>query len=153
MTTTTEASTEATVHDTLAENLRRAAEIMQAHPDLPIPYITSTYRGGVELAWYLTVHVEDHAKQKRLAQTILRTLGGKWDKSVSGPGDMNFKQGSILDPIRFIVQVSREAVCQRIVTGTTEVTIPAVEAEPERTEIRETVEWVCEPVLAEAVSA
>jgi hypothetical protein len=148
VTTTTEATT---VHDTLAANLRTAAEIMQAHPDLPIPYITTTHRGGVEFAWYLTITAEDFAEQKRLARLILRTIGGKWDKK---PGsEMNFKQGSILDdPISYIVQVSREAVCRRVVTGTEEVTIPAVEAEPERVETVETVEWICEPVLAEAVA-
>lgn len=149
MTTTTEASTEAqTVHDTLAENLRRAAATLTVHPDLPIPYITTTYGGNVELAWFLPITTQDYAEQKRLARLILRTLGGKWDK-VAG-SEMNFTQGTYGDPIRYIVQVSREAVCQRVVTGTTEVTIPAVEAQPERTETRETVEWICEPVLAEA---
>lgn len=149
MSTTTDTST-----GVMAENLRIVATLLDAHPDLPAPYITTTYSGAVQVHWYLTITTENHAQQKRLAQLILRTIGGKWAKDAGS--EMNFKQGRIFDPISYIVQVSREAVCRRVVTGTETVTIPAVEAQeaqPERTVEREVVEWICEPVLAEAVSA
>lgn len=150
MSTTTDTSTKT---DRLVENLRAITETVRAHPDLPLPYITSsTTDGGVHAQWFLHLHYTDYAEQKRVAQQVIRGLGGKWDKDHSDT-EMTFTQGDILDPIRYTVQVTREAVCRRVVTGTEQVTVPAVQAQPERVETRETVEWVCEPVLAEAMSA
>lgn len=132
----------------LSETLRVVAALIEEHPDLPEPYVTSSSDGGAYLAWYLHINgrAEDEADQKAKAQQIIRTLGGKWEKDFSGD-QADFRQER--DGLRFTVSVDRPAVCVRRVVGTETVTLPAVEAAPERTVEREIVEWDCEPVLAE----
>ncbi|HEY8664437.1 MAG TPA: hypothetical protein VIL68_12555, partial [Propionibacteriaceae bacterium] len=54
--------------------------------------------------------------------------------------------------VSFHVVVHRAAVCERVVTGTHEVTMTATAArpaEPERVETVEDVTWVCSSLLAE----
>lgn len=140
------------VSPSLAEVLRQAADLLVAHPDLPPPYITTSSHGGAsaDLAWILMLHADRGlVEQKAVALQIIRTVGGKWEKLTYGD---DFTFGQQRGPLRLEVVVKREAVCERVVTGTETVTIPAVAANPERTEEREVVEWRCEPVLAEAVS-
>ena len=86
-----------------------------------------------------------------MVAAIRRAVGGKWDKreaqGVSWPEMVFEREG-------YSITVKREAVCTRRVVGTETVTLPAVEAQPERTVEREIVEWDCEPVLAvDAVTA
>lgn len=133
------------------EGLRAAADFIDAHPDLPKPYITAfTSKEHVELNYYLHINgFGDLAEQKATAVAIVRAVGGTWEKEAWGD---DFRFAADLGPLRFDVRVKREAVCERIVTGTETITLPAVEAQPERTEEREVVEWRCEPLLAEATA-
>jgi hypothetical protein len=143
-----------TITRTLSDVLRSAADLIGAHPELPAPYITtSSYddRHGADLNWYLMHDSSDLGEQKAAAQKIIRAIGGHWDKVPDTYSDFTFIQER--DGLRLFMQVTREAVCERVVTGTETVTIPAKAAVPERTETREVVEWRCEPLLAEAVSA
>ena len=52
--------------------------------------------------------------------------------------------------LKLTIAVKRDAVCTRRVVGTETVTLPAVEAQAERTEEREVIEWDCEPLLSKA---
>lgn len=137
----------------IAAALRQAADLLDQHPDIgPGVYITagdryaSTGEGYAELNWYLHIDHKDTGEQKAKAAQIVRALGGKWDKVDHG-GDMTFRQQR--GPVRLDVQVKREAVCERVVVGTETRTVPAVEAQPERTETVEKVEWRCQPLLAD----
>ena len=132
--------------------LREAADLLDQHPDLPQPYITSSSDGSVRLNWYLNIHVDDLADQKALAAAIVKAVGGAWTKDANDydGGRFSFTQARGL--LWFNVQTQREAVCERVVTGTETVLVPAKPAEPERTIERETVEWRCEPLLAEVAS-
>ena len=94
--------------------------------------------GGISLYWFTETEYEDEAEQKQAVQGITRLLGGKWDKG--GHGD-TFRLQQDRDGIRLSVNTSREAVCERVVTGTRQVTVPAIEASPERVETVEDVEW------------
>lgn len=138
---------------TMSSTLRAVAEFIEAHPDIPVPYV-AVYDHRPDLAdvsWYL--HINDNAKdaadQKAKAAAILKAVGGKWDKNFTS--DARFTQSR--DGLNFDVVVAREAVCTPRVVATETVTIPAVEAKPERTEERPVIEWDCAPVLAEQVSA
>ena len=131
----------------LADTLRSAADVLEAHPELPVPYITTSSNGSADLSWYLMHDSRDLVEQKATAQQIIRSIGGKWDKVPDLYSDFTFIQHR--DGLRLFLQVQREAVCERVVTGTETVTIPAKAAEPERVEEREVVEWICEPLLAE----
>lgn len=139
---------------TMADALRIAADFLAEHPDLPLPYVTTTGDPAgcvVELNWFLTVGGADLAEQKSLAAQIVSTVDGTWTKIPDTYREFFFRQRR--EGLHLDVAVAREAVCERIVTGTELVTVPAVAAQPERTEEREVVEWRCEPLLAEAVSA
>lgn len=133
----------------IAPGLREAADLMDAHPDLVQPYLTTGVWGRVRLSWYLTIDTDDDAEQKVLAVEIVRAVGGKWDKGPDGEHFNLRREHGLLD---LHVQVRREAVCEKVVVGVETVTIPATEAadaQPERTEEREVVEWRCdEPLLA-----
>lgn len=138
------------IAETMAANLHAAADLIAQHPDIKPPYITtSTSTGRVDLDWYL--HHEEDGRTH--AAEIVRSIDGRWDRGeadFSGPlATWTQKR----DGLTLMVSVSREQVCERVVTGTETVTIPAVAAVPERTEIRETVEWRCESLLREDVSA
>ena len=129
-----------------AVNLRAAADLLEAHPELVQPYVTTNSNGTVNLNWYLTVGARDLASQKLEAARIVTALDGEWEKGGSEK-DFNFRQGR--GGLSLLVQVDRPAVCERIVTGTEAVTIPAKEAVPEQVIERELVEWRCQPLLLE----
>lgn len=122
--------------------LRQLADILEAHPDLPLPYGGTTTS---ELLWIANSR-QDH---KQVAATFARTIPGVVAKQ---------PRGTDLDLIGRIaglhVQliVDRDAVCERVVVGSETVTVPArpaTEATPEQTETREVVEWRCASILTE----
>lgn len=132
MTTTTEAST-------TGAQLLAAAEFLDAHPDLPRPFVTIYPSGTTNIAWYL-----DDDDQVDQARAIRRTIGGTWDKSTS---DTTLYLRQRRDGLDLTVSCDRDAACVRRVVGVEAVTIPAVEAQPEQTVVREIVEWDCGPIL------
>ena len=136
---------------TTALRLRDVADILAFLPDhIPHPYVTAG-SWGTEVSWYLAIDTNNEAKQKQLAAEIVRLHRGPWIKQERGE---SFAFENLNTPgVKLKVVVAREAVCERVVTGTERFTVPAMEAVPERTEIREIVEWRCEPLLAEGVDA
>lgn len=126
---------------TTAARLRAAAALIEQHPDIPAPMVTAYTSGAVELDWFVN-HGDD---QRVTMQAIRRALGGAWDKTTSAA---YFNLTTERDGLQLSILADREEVCTRRVVGTEVVTVPAVEAQPERTEVREVVEWDCEPVLA-----
>lgn len=139
---------------TTSDQLRALADLIDAHPDLPAPYITAySNGGGVHAKWYLHLHGLDLPGQKTTAAQIVRILGGQWDKAEDGD---RFNFASFRHGLSLEVVVNRAAVCERVVTGTHEVTVPATPAQPaqdalpERTEQVENVTWVCSSLLADA---
>lgn len=129
------------------EKLRTAVDLIAAHPDLPTPCVFA-YSGSdaVEVTWQLMNDLDAKDDQRGVAQQILRAIGGKWDKNPWG-NRFDFEQD--YHGVRLEIFTHRDQVCERVVIGTEQVTIPAIEAVPERVEERELVEWRCEPVLAE----
>lgn len=127
----------------LAASLRAAAEIFDAHPALAKPTSISCGYDYVEIVW--------HVWTADAMQTIRRTIGGTWEKSTLVDGAYYIVEQE-RPGVLFRVQAHREAVCERVVTGFETVTVPAVEAQPERVEQRDVVEWRCAPLLAEEVA-
>ena len=123
--------------------LRALADLLDANPDLPLPY---TGRGSA-LNW-----IEyDKASAARFAHLIPGTV------TKTARGDSIDLEGQIAG-LKVCFIASREAVCERIITGTHEITTPArpalnLPAEPEHTETVEDVQWVCSSLLAESVPA
>ena len=127
-----------------AAALHEAAEHLLAHPGLPAPYITSSGNGRGQVSYQLSITAKD--EQRDAARRIIRTIGGEW-KKWSGSQDFYFQATS--GRLDLLVQADREQVCVRRVVGTTQVTLPAVEARPERVETHDVVEWDCSPILAD----
>lgn len=137
---------------TLADKLRAAADLIEAHPGLPVPVVFAYSSGQVDVTWQL-MNGATKDTQRDAAQQILRAVGGKWQKK---PWDDRFDFEQDRDGLNLQIYTHRDQVCERRVVGTEAVTIPASEAipaQPERTEEREIVEWDCSPVLAEAAES
>jgi hypothetical protein len=120
--------------------LRALADLLDQHPDLPLP--------ESELSW--GVHGQDDPKAAiaRIARAVPVNCEKWYD-------DDYFRMRFSLHGFKLRVWATREQVCTKVVTGTQEVTkmVPAANTEyVEVTETVETVEWICEPLLAEVSS-
>ena len=123
--------------------LRQLAAILDAHPELPLP---SFGQGASNPA---LAYVDDWQQDAKQVLAAWARAAGHAEKAVDGDW---YKLDLTLAGFRLQVYSSRDAVCERVVTGTETVTIPAqpaVDAQPERVETREIVEWRCSPLLAD----
>lgn len=123
------------------------ALLLEQNPDLPIPFeLTDSH---------LNIHLMSAANPREQMAAIARMLPGPLEKDVWGHGenhyfDLKAKIGGTID---LHVGAYRDQVCERVVTGTREVTktVPdpaVVVPQVEVTETVEDVEWVCTPLLA-----
>lgn len=126
--------------------LRILADLLERHDDLPLPT-----HGDVSWLLFGTKGERDTAAQ------IVRRMPGIWTKVPYGDEGKETLFGFIAEQrgVSLKVVVYRDAVCERIVTGTERVTEtipdPAVQVPlVEVTREVETVEWRCSPLLAEA---
>lgn len=118
--------------------LRRAADLMEAHPGIPAPIVV----GDGLICWHLyRWDCPDGVPQ--MVAAIRRAVGGKWDRREAGSYDAEM----VFEREGYSITVKREAVCTRRVVGTETITEPAL---PERTETVEIVEWDCDPILERA---
>jgi hypothetical protein len=142
---------------TTSARLRILADLIEAHPDLPPPYISACSSGSsVDADWFLHTRGLELADQKATAARVVSILGGQWDKTEDGD---RFSFTQTRGGIIMRVWVARDAVCERVVTGSHEVTVPAtpaksaVPAQPAVTHQVEDVKWVCSSLLAGPVSS
>jgi len=122
------------------QGLRDLADILDNNPDLPLPY----HGKSVGLHW-----IEN---DKASAAVFARLIPGTVTKTARG--DALDLEGQIAG-LKVLFIASRDAVCERVVTGTHEVTVPAqpaVKATKATTRVVEDVEWVCGPLLSEVTS-
>lgn len=128
--------------------LRRLADVLEAHPDIPLPYHGSW--AGITIHY---LHDEDARANMAAAA---RAFGGTWDKTASeGERSEYFDLTTKLaGGLLLELTAYRSAVCERVVVGVETVTkqvpdpaAPLVEV----SEVVETVQWKCAPVL-EAVA-
>lgn len=137
-----------TKNSSISEALRQAADLLDQHPDFPQPYLVISYSGRLGVNWFLHIDTPaDLVAQKAVAGSIVKAIGGTWAKA-GRDWDDSFEFTHREGLLDMVVKVDRPAVCERIVVGTETRTVPAVEAQPERTETVEKVEWRCEPLLA-----
>lgn len=112
----------------LIDGLRQLATFLESRPDVPLPVVSQ-----------LNAFVD----KETLAQ-IARS--GKWEKHYIH--DWFALRRQFGPAVALDINVPRNEVCRKVVTGT--VTVPAVPAQPER--VVETIEWVCEESLLESKS-
>jgi hypothetical protein len=130
-----------TKRDKALAALRFTTELLEQHEDMPIPNVVPEY--GL-ISW--TLYPWEHEDLAAAAAGIRRTVGGEWDKTYTGD-KLVLRRNA--DDLELLITVDRDVVCTRRVVGTETVAVPAVEAQPERTEEREVVEWDCAPLLAD----
>lgn len=108
------------------QGLRELASFIEASAALPCPYGTS-----------FNAFVNNKADLADIARS-----GTRWDKGVSG--NYFFLRKEFAGGHTYEINVNREQVCRKVVTGT-----EIVPAQPEQ--VVETVEWICdEPLLVAA---
>ena len=134
------------------QGLRQLADILEAHPEVPLPY-----EGGRRTT-AITIHfLHDDDPRAELA-TAARAIPCTWQKETSEPDpdgkwaayfDLNGQLGGL----HLKLTAYRDAVCTRVVTGledreVQEIVTPAVT----RTIVKpvEVVEWDCGSLLAPA---
>lgn len=135
------------------DGLHQIAEFLAEHPEVPLPHLSSyvgdTY-GPVLTIWLLREARESMAD-------VARAMGKaeKWADDRTG----EFKIYRQFAGIKLIASAHRAEVCERVVTGTHEVTreVPdpeALAAVPTVTvtEVVEEVDWVCAPLLKPSTS-
>lgn len=130
--------------------LRQLAELLETHTDLEVPY--TGHHGAIN------VILSGDAEQREQIAAWTRAMRGTKTKDVSRDGSAFYLYGQV-GGLKICIIADREEVCQRVVTGTREVTeeIPdpeAVAALPIKTVTRteEIVEWVCSPVLDDSAA-
>ncbi|MEU0516613.1 hypothetical protein [Streptosporangium sp. NPDC006007] len=133
------------------KGLRALADILEAHPGLPLPYQgSSPHYARLTFSDFLI------SKDPRANMAAARrALGVPMEKGDHGE---YFDLTGTLHGLYFKLTAFRKDVCERVVTGTREVVIeepgPAsVAALPKvaRVQVVEDVEWRCHPLLASDV--
>ncbi len=94
---------------TFADKLRVAADLIDAHPELPQPLVFAYTSGHVDVTWQLMNIDEAKDNQRDVAQQIIRTLGGKWSKK---PWDDRFDFHQQRDGLTLGIFAHREQVCE-----------------------------------------
>lgn len=128
--------------------IRELADWLESHPEIPIPHSLS---GSSEYAYEL-IHAQHGEDQKTVVAAVARALPGKVDKRVLKANDELFSiTGRLPGGIYIKAIADRDEVCERVVTGTREVTEEVADpAAPKVTVTRtvEDVEWRCGSILS-----
>lgn len=135
------------------DGLRVFAAALEKHPEIPLP------NDGMTLPLIITFFADDDPRAAMAAAA--RALPCAWRKKVSGNGtaaSSYFDLEGDLAGLKLLLTAYRDDICERVVTGTREVTETVKDpgklaAVPEITVTRteETVEWRCGSVLAGAI--
>lgn len=131
--------------------LYELALLLEQNPKLPVPWELTGHS-------HLNIHLMSSPDPRGDLATIVKILPGPIEKRVwSAGGASYFDAVAKIGVIELQVGAYRDQVCERVVTGTREVTktipdptveVPVVEV----TETVEDVEWICGPLLAKAVT-
>jgi hypothetical protein len=135
------------------DGLHQIADFLAEHPEVPLPYLGGDLRAGVT-DHSLPIYLVTGSQRDDLA-AIARAMGSA--SKVVQPDSDRFYVLRKFGAITLTASADRAEVCDRVVTGTREVTreVPdpeALAAVPKVTvtETVEDVDWVCGPLLAKA---
>jgi hypothetical protein len=140
------------------EGLHQIADFLSEHPEVPLPHLGAYAEGSPLPA--LSIYVYGDNPRATMA-TIARAMtdsGASVQKRVKDSTG-SFQAWREFGGLVLVATASRGDVCERVVTGTREVTeeVPdpeAVAAVPKVTvtKVVEDVEWVCKPLLKPSTS-
>lgn len=127
--------------------LRKLADLLEQHPDLPVPY---------EVGNHMTFQLLEDGDESATKMARIRSLiGGEFRKNTYGGSGTYFELCGHLDGVPISIVTFRENVCERVVVGAREVTeevpdpelvagVPTITV----TKTVEDIEWRCAPVLS-----
>ncbi len=131
-----------------AAGLRQLADMIEQNPELATNFDYTLNYSGISLH----LRSNDRATEMANIARIARRYGAKTTKDI---GDDMYNLVCDFGGVKAKVLAYRNEVCERVVTGTHEVTeeVPdpvAVAALPKvkQTRVEEIVEWKCRPLLA-----
>lgn len=131
---------------TYTDGLRVLANLLENHPELPLPY------EGDGTAMTMMFWGPDAREELAAAARALPIRLTKNDPARSGYDETYFNLDGNLNGLRIQLTAHRTQVCERVVTGTRTVTeeVPDPDA-PKVTRIRveEIAEWRCRPLLTD----
>jgi hypothetical protein len=138
------------------KGLRAYADALEANPEaLPLPY----HGIATEIVMYFLDADDPRAEMAAAARALHCNFRKSVVESENDPGGTLRLSGK-LHGLGVELAAYRSAVCERVVTGTHEVTEKVQDPEAlaavpeiEVTRVVEDVEWICSPVLAPAVPA
>lgn len=137
------------------EGLHQIADFLTEHPEVPLPQISSSVSGSYlpTLAVFTQAQPQGEERDQRTMLADIARAMGNAQKSTSH----EFAVWRQFAGVVLAAYARRDEVCERVVTGTREVTreVPdpaALAAVPKVTvtETVEDVEYVCGPLLAKA---
>ena len=129
--------------DEYTKGLRQLADLLDANPDLSLP--TQGADDWSPIDFYFTYGEDD----KKALANFARIVPGTLNKDI---GETFYKITGNLVGLHIRALAYRNEVCERRVVGKTTKVIPAtpaIDAEPERIEFVDDVEWVCGSLLAD----
>ena len=140
-----------TDRETYIAAIRALADLLAGTPALPLP----THVASNEITWSFGSTTDDPAT--KVAETIRHIPGpfAKNDPTASGYDSTYYTLKGSLAGFPVEVWAYRDAVCEKVVTGTEQVTKLVPDPDAPKVEVVETVEtftWQCKPILAEATS-
>jgi hypothetical protein len=131
------------------KGLRALADVLEGHAEVPLPFT------GTASALCISFLCRDDARSAMAAAA--RAFPCSWDKRVWGDETAYFDMVGSLHGLQVKLNAFRDAVCERVVTGTHEVTevvkdpeALAAVPEVEVTRVVEDVEWICSPIMSAA---
>jgi len=126
------------------DGLRTLAAVLEANPDIPLPL------AGRVSSRMTMMFLSDATAREQMAAAA-RAFPCTWTKRVSGKNEEFFDLRGTVGALNVALTALRDAVCERVVVGTTEVTEDEVVTEAVTRPVTKTVdvvEWRCSPLLA-----
>lgn len=135
--------------------LREIADWLEAHPEVPLPYLGTTQGGRSESG--LHIYLGSDRDQKAELAKIARAMGKAEKVPHDDLGRLNLVRR--FAGIALIAVADRDEVCEKVVLSTETVTemVPdpeymAIAPMIQRETVKEIVEWRCTSILAGAAS-
>lgn len=126
--------------------LRKLLDLLEARPDLPLPYYWGTSQW--DEVWFAPANARE-------AANLVKAIGGKWDKNDPKKSEHDaatLKMHTVLDrEVHVKVTVSREGVCEKKVVGTTKKKVEKVVVAQVTEEVYEdvdVVEFECKSLMS-----
>lgn len=138
------------------DGLHQIADFLAEHPEVPLPYLGAYAEGSLLPGMSIYLCGDDTRAEMATVARAMADSGASVQKRVKDSTG-SFQVWREFAGLVLIAAASRGEVCERVVTGTREVTreVPdpeALAAVPKVTvtETVEDVDWVCTPLLASA---